>query len=258
MRRGIAIGLAVAAVAASGCGGGSEKAKVPPGELVSLSRNGARPADNVSIVVRPDRHVVVTSPAGLQVTRFGPSTYRALQDDLDGAPLDRLAEEDDRKLPPAPGAYRYTISYRGRLVNWAQDAVPKELKDAFSVLSPLFASAPTPNSPLVRVRRTGGIAASRVSLRVDYGGRASRTDEGPRGQSRSYRLAPATLTRLKAAVAAVELGEVPSSNQPPPADGYLYEVSTNRRTIRAPQGGVPAPLARVIALAEGRAQAASG
>jgi len=71
--------------------------------------------------------------------------------------------------------------------------------------------------------------------------------------SRDYRLPRATLERLKAAVADVELAEIPSSSEPPQADGYTYEVTTNRRTIRAPQGKVSSLLARVIALAEGRA-----
>ncbi len=226
---------------------------MPPGELVSLSRTGPAPADNVSIVLRPDRHVVVTSPTGSAVSTVAPATYKTMQGDLADAPFAKLDAEDELQLPPAVGSFRYTIAYRGRLVHWEQGKTPSSLKRTFSDLSSYFASAPMSGTPLVRVRRTGGLAPSTVTVRVDYSGRASRSEEAPRMQSRSYRLPRATVQRLKAAVAQVELAEVPSSNQPPPADGYVYEVSTNRRSIRAPQGALPSQLARVVALAEGRA-----
>ncbi len=255
MHRTVALGLAaVAVVAVSGCGGGSSgPSKVPPGELVSLSRTGPAPSDNVSIVLRPDRHVVITSPTGSAVSMVAPATYATMQGDLAGAPFAKLDAEDELQLPPAANSNRYTIAYRGRLVHWEQGKTPSSLKRTFSELSSYFASAPTSGTPLVRVRRTGGPAPTTVTVRVDYGGRASRVEEAPRRQSRTYRLPRAALERLKAAVANVELAEVPSSNQPPPADGYSYEVSTIRRTIRAPQGGLPSQLARVVGLAEGRA-----
>ena len=256
MRRAIAIGLAAAAVVGGGCGGGgsgSSSSSVQRGELVSLSRNGHTPGANVSIVVRPDRHVVVTSDAGPSVSRMGPATYDAIQRELDDAPLKELDKKDDIQLPLAVNSYRFTIAYRGRLVNWEQGSTPSPLKRTYSELSPLFASAPTARTPLVRVRRVGGVARSTTTVRVLYDGRASREEESPAKRSRDYRLARGTLERLKAAVADVELAEVPSSGEPPPADGYEYEISTPRRTIRAPQGKVPSLLARVIALAEGRA-----
>lgn len=260
MRRTLAIGLAVAA-AGGGCGGGgsgSSQSPVQRGELVSLSRNGHTPGANVSIVVRPDRHVVVTSDAGPWVSRIKPATAEAIRSELDDAPLEELDKKDDLQLPLAVNSYRFTIAYRGRLVNWEQGSTPSSLKRTFSDLSPFFASAPSAATPLVRVRRIGGAAPSRVTVRVLYGGQASRQEEASGKRSREYRLARGTLERLKAAVADVELAEVPSSNEPPPADGYAYEVTTNRRTIRAPQGKVPSLLAQVIALAEGRAYVPTG
>lgn len=253
MRRSIAIGLT--AVAAGGCGGGggSQSKSVPRGELVSLSRNGQAPAANVSLVVRPDRHVVVTSPAGTSVARLGPATFESVQRELASAPIAKLDAQDELALPPAANSYRYTIAYRGRLVHWEQGSTPSSLKRTFSDLSPFFSSAATDETPLVRVRRTGGPAPTQVAVRVTYGGAAQRAEEAPRMLSRDYRLPRATLERLKAAVADVELAEIPSSSEPPQADGYTYEVTTNRRTIRAPQGKVSSLLARVIALAEGRA-----
>jgi hypothetical protein len=259
MRRGIAIGLTAVAVAAGGCGGqGGQPSPLPNGELVSLSRTGSGPFDHVSIIVRPDRHVVVTSHAGSQVTRVGPASFAALRRDLDGVPFAKLAAQANRQLPPAPGAYRYVIAYRGRLAHWEQGSVPSSLKPTVSELSSFFASAPAGNTPLVRLRRAGGPAGSRFSLVVDYDGHASRREEAPTARSRSYRIAPATLERLKSAVVEVELAEVPSSSGSAPAGGGQYEVSTNRRTIRAPEGNVPPLLRRVIALAEGRAYTAGG
>lgn len=259
MRGAIGVGLtALAVVSAAGCGGSgggdSRGDQVLKGELVSLSRTlGPGSTANVSIVVRPDHHVVITAPAGSAVSRMGTATYSAMQEELADAPMAELDAKDDIQLPPAANAYRYTIAYRGRLVHWEQGKTPSQLRRTVSDLSPYFSSAPTSGTPLVRVRRTGGLAASTVTVRVDFGGRASRTEESPRRQSRSYRLPRATLERLKAAVQDVELAEVPSSNQPPPADGYVYEISTIRRTIRVPQGTLPSQLARVVALAEGRA-----
>ena len=256
MRRSIALGLTVAVVAGAGCGGGQSTESSPrlKGELVSMSRNGQTPGANVSIVVRHDRHVVVTSPAGVAVSRIGPSTYQSIQDELDQAPLKKLDAEDELQLPPALNSYRYTIAYRRRLVHWEQGSTPASLKRTYSDLLPFFASAPTNSTPLVRVRRTGGVAPGQTTVRVLYGGRATREESGK--PARAYRLPRGTLERLKAAVADVELAEVPSSNEPPPADGYTYEVTTNRRTIRALQGKVPSPLVQVIALAEGRATTA--
>ena len=260
MRRSIAIALAGAALAGGGCGGGGDTESSPrlKGELVSLSRNGQTPGANVSIVVRPDRHVVVTSPAGVAVSQIGQATYQSMQDELDRAPLKKLDAEDELQLPPAPNSYRYTIAYRRRLVHWEQGSTPASLKRTYSDLLPFFASAPTNSTSLVRVRRVGGVAPARTTVRVLYDGRATREEDAPGKRSRTYRLRRGMLERLKAAVADVELAEVPSSNEPPPADGYAYEVTTNRRTIRAPQGKVPSMLAQVIALAEGRAYVPTG
>ena len=261
MRRAIAIGLMAAALAGGGCGGGgsgSSSNSVQRGELVSLSRNGHTPGANVSIVVRPDRHVVVTSDAGPSVSRVGTATFDAIQSELDDAPLKELDKKDDIQLPLAVNSYRFTIAYRGRLVNWEQGSTPSSLKRTFSELSPFFTSAPTARTPLVQVRRSGGMARGGVTVRVLYDGRASREEETPAKRSRDYRLPRLTLERLKAAVADVELAEVASSSEPPPADGSVYEVSTTRRTIRAPQGKVSPLLARVIALAEGRAYVPAG
>jgi hypothetical protein len=255
----VAVGsTALALVALAGCGGGgggdSRGDQVLKGELVSLSRTqGPGSTANVSIVVRPDRHVVITGPAGSAVSRMGAATYSAMQEELRDAPMAELDAKDDIQLPPAANAYRYTIAYRGRLVHWEQGKTPSPLKRTVSDLSQYFSSAPTSSTPLVRVRRTGGLSASTVTVRVDFGGRASRTEEAPRMRSRSYRLARATLERLKASVQDMELAEVPSSSQPAPADGSVYEISTARRTIRAPQGALPSQLERVVALAEGRA-----
>lgn len=259
MRRSLVTGLTVVVVTAAGCGdgGGSQSKSVPRGELVSLSRTGQGPTANVSMVVRPDRHVVLTSPAGVYVSRLGPATYESVQSELASAPIAELDAKDELALPPAVNSYRYTIAYHGRLVHWEQGSTPSALKRTFSDLSPFFASAPTGSTPLVRIRRSGGLAPSRVSVSVDYDGRASRSEEAPKAGSRSYSLTGANLERLKAAVADVELAEVPSSSAPPPADGYTYEITTNRRTIRASQGQVPPLLLRLIALAEGRAYTAA-
>ncbi len=256
MRRSLVTGLTVVVVVtAAGCGdgGGSQSKSVPRGELVSLSRTGQGPTANVSMVVRPDRHVVLTSPAGVYVSRLGPATYESVQSELASAPIGELDAKDELALPPAVNSYRYTIAYHGRLVHWEQGSTPSELKRTFSDLSPFFASAPTGSTLLVRIRRSGGLAPSRVSVSVDYDGRASHSEEAPRMRSRDYRVPRPTLERLKAAVADVELSEIPSSSEAPPADGYIYEVTTNRRTIRAPQGRVSSVLARVIGLTEGRA-----
>ncbi len=253
MRRGLVIGLTVVAMTAAGCGGGgdgggSQSKSVPRGELVSLSRTGQAPGANVSIVVRPDRHVLVTSPAGVYVSRLGPATFESMQGELASAPVAKLDAKDELALPPAVNSYRYTIAYHGRLVHWEQGSTPSSLKRTFSDVSPFFSSAPTDGTPLVRVRRAGGPAPTRVAVRVTYGGRAQRSEEALRMRSRDFRLSRATLERLKAAVADVELAEIPSSSEPAPAGGYVYEISTGRRTIRAPQGRLPSQLARVIAL----------
>ncbi len=83
---------------------------------------------------------------------------------------------------------------------------------------------------------------------------------GRRIRELRYHLAPRALTRLKRQLERIELTDVPTSSVPLPTDGYVYEVTANDRTIRAPQGKLPPLLAPVIALAggQGRAPRASG
>jgi hypothetical protein len=258
MRRSAAIGLAgVMMVAGGGCGGGgSGPGPLPKGQLVSLTRSGRAPFDDQTIVVRPDRHAIVSNRFGFHVTALGPATFESLRRDLHGAHFAQLSSKTDRI--PAPDGYRYAITYRGHTVRRSEASIPAELKDAVKTLSVYLNPAPSARDIFLRVRRRGGFAPTDESVYVANDGRVNRF-EGPAGRrERRFRMSPRALAALKQAVVALALADVPSSAVPPPADGYVYEVTADLHTIRAPQGQIAPPLRRVIALAEGRAYAASG
>lgn len=131
--------------------------------------------------------------------------------------------------------------------------MPAALKRTVKILSIYPHRPPQPHQVMVWVRRTGGLASMPVSVYVDYDGRTERFEgTGRRVRELRYHLAPRALTRLKRQLERIELADVPTSSVPPPADGYVYEVTANDRTIRAPQGKVPPLLGPVVAFARSR------
>lgn len=255
MRSSAAIGLATAAVAFAGCGGGDTgPGPLPRGELVSLTRSGRAPFDDQTIVLRGDRHAILSNRDGFHVISVEAGIVEALGRELHRSHFSKLSPREDRI--PGPDAARYAITYRGRTVRVSEGSVPSALKNTVSSLTTLLPGVVArPIDIFLEVRRRGGFAPTEMTVYVKNDGDAYEFETGGRRRARHYRLRPDALAALKQAVVQMRLADVRSSNVPPPADGYVYEVTADSSDpIRAPQGKVPPPLARVIALAESRAR----
>lgn len=254
MRRAVATGLTCMGLVAAGCGGGGESGPdpLPQGQLVTMTRGGRAPFDDMRIVVRPDRHVIVSDRAGSKVYTLEPDSFLGLRVTLARAHVSTLSVKRDRTIP-GPDAYRYALTYRGRTIRFEESTVPARLKGGVRVLSGYLDTAPQAHEVMVRIRRTGGVAPVPITVYVDYDGRTDRFEGAGRGvRARRYRLSPEALTQLKRGLERVALADVPSSSAPSPDDGYVYEVTANGRTIRAPQGKLPPLLGPVVAFARSR------
>jgi len=254
MRRAVAIGLTCVGLVAAGCGGGGRPGPdpLPKDQLVAMTRAGRAPFDDVRIVVPPDRHVIISNRYGSKVFAFPRDIFLGLRIELAQAHFSTLSVKPDRAIP-GPDAHRYAITYRGRTIGFEESTVPAPLRRTVKLLSDFLGLPPQPHQAMVRIRRTGGFAPVPISVYVDYDGRTERFEgTGRRMRTLRYHLAPQALTQLKRGLERIALADVPASSVPPPADGYVYEVTANGRTIRAPQGKVPPLLGPVVAFARSR------
>jgi len=267
MRRGTAIGLVTVAVTGAGCGGGdSAPTPLRSGDLVSLTRTGRMyfdkqihaPLGKQTIIVRMDGHAIISNSAGFRVLTLDPKTAKRLRRDLRRSHFSELSSEEYRVSPP--DAHRYAITYRSRTVR--RSGWPSELKRTVETLSGLLDLSARPRDIFIRVRRRGGFAFKDVTVSVSNDGDVDQRETGPRRGRRRFRMAAQTLGALKQSVVDLRLAEVHSSKVPPPADGYVYEVTTDPdypylhslyRMIRAPQGKIAPALQPVISLTVGSA-----
>jgi hypothetical protein len=109
--------------------------------------------------------------------------------------------------------------------------------------APAAPSSKATTGRLVTYERSGGIAGRTVRLVVS---RSRRVTGRPGG--RSFLLTRTEYRRLAAAIRRADLPHLPARSRPnhPVADGFVYAVSADGRTVHAETGAVPRRLAPLL------------
>jgi hypothetical protein len=112
---------------------------------------------------------------------------------------------------------------------------------------PTAHAAPDPDAGiLVTFMRSGGFAGVEDRLRIQRDGAARVQREG--GEARDFQVPEAEVAQLEAELDAADFPHLRSSyrNDPAIADGFVYQVTYEGRTVRCEQDAGPPALERVI------------
>ena len=139
--------LAIAVLAAAGCGGGEDDATggSAPARLsaeLRYVRDGGFAGDHDELVIAPDGHAQVTRlrgrDASFELTQQEIAKVAAA---VEGAKLDEL-DPKSTSPKPVPDAFVYTVSYRGQQVETDDAAMPDSLAPLRQQLDVLVAKHP--------------------------------------------------------------------------------------------------------------------
>ena len=142
--------LAIALLAASGCGGGGggEDDGTGGSSPATLSselryvRDGGFAGDHDELVIAPDRRAQVTRLRGRDASfELSRQEIAKVAEAVAGAKLDEL-DPKSTSPKPVPDAFVYTVSYRGRKVETDDAAMPDSLAPLRQQLDVLVAKHP--------------------------------------------------------------------------------------------------------------------
>ena len=139
-----ALGVAIALLALSGCGGHDSPSAALDGPL-SYVRSGGFAGETQELTIQRDGRATVTSDLGgtdqasdFELEESQREEIAKLVNDAD------LATVKAREAPPVADGYAYELTYGGDMVRWEMGATPERIAELVRVLGEL-AEANRPN-----------------------------------------------------------------------------------------------------------------